>query len=243
MINIRTLCGPIGLPSRPQHVPRYPARRPGKNQRTSLQSSVVPWCAPPSQPAPRHLPLILRRSSSAALCAQGDEEEENVPPPYKYEGPREEGASLEISVTIEPEEGAEEGAEKKVRTKTITLLGARKGPGGKAAYPNGDAFEGSYFAGKRHGAAGSYTHTRHVTKKLARPWAAWLSGGLLQCRSMACHRPPHMCHLAFAGTPRSRRPPRARIRCPPTESTRARGRRVRRRRVRVRRRRVRIRVG
>ena len=62
-------------------------------------------------------------------------------------------------MTIEPEEGAEEGAEKKVRTKTITLLGARKGPGGKAAYPNGDAFEGSYFAGKRHGAAGSYTHT------------------------------------------------------------------------------------
>ena len=71
---------------------------------------------------------------------------------------RDEGASLEISVTIEPEEGAEEGAEKKVRTKAITLLGARKGPGGKAAYPNGDGFEGGYFAGKRHGAAGSYTH-------------------------------------------------------------------------------------
>ena len=34
-----------------------------------------------------------------------------MPPPYKYEGPREEGASLEISVTIEPEEGAEEVAE------------------------------------------------------------------------------------------------------------------------------------
>ncbi len=93
-----------------------------------------------------------------ALRAQGDEEEENLPPPYKYEGPRDDGASLEISVTIEPEEGAEEGAEKKVRTKAITLLGARKGPGGKAAYPNGDGFEGGYFAGKRHGAAGSYTH-------------------------------------------------------------------------------------
>ena len=158
-----------------------------------------------------------------------------MPPPYKYEGPREEGASLEISVTIEPEEGAEEGAEKKVRTKTITLLGARKGPGGKAAYPNGDAFEGSYFAGKRHGAAGSYTRTRHVAKKLDRPRAVWLSGGLLQCRSMPCHRPPHICSLAFAGTPRSRRPPRARIHCPPTESTRARGRRVRvRARVRAR---------
>ena len=180
-----------------------------------------------SNPAPRHLPLILSRSSSAALRAQGDEEEENVPPPYKYEGPREEGASVEISVTLEPEEGAEEGAEKKVRTKTITLLGARKGPGGKAAYPNGDAFEGSYFAGKRHGAAGSYTHARHVAKKLARPWAAWLSGGLLPRRSMACHRPAHMCHLALSGTPRSHRPPRARSRCPRTASTRARGRRVR----------------
>ena len=100
-----------------------------------------------------------------------------MPPPYKYEGPREEGASVEISVTLEPEEGAEEGAETKVRTKTITLLGARKGPGGKAAYPNGDAFEGSYFAGKRHGATGSYTHARHVAKKLARPWAAWLGRG------------------------------------------------------------------
>ena len=155
MMNISTLCGPIGLPSRPQAYLRRTRHEDRGKPADELRSSVVPWCAPPSQPAPRHLPLILSRSSSAALRAQGDEEEENVPPPYKYEGPREEGASLEISVTIEPEEGAEEGAEKKVRTKTITLLGARKGPGGKAAYPNGDAFEGSYFAGKRHGAAGS----------------------------------------------------------------------------------------
>ena len=153
-----------------------------------------------------------------------------MPPPYKYEGPREEGASLEISVTIEPEEGAEEGAEKKVRTKTITLLGARKGPGGKAAYPNGDAFEGSYFAGKRHGATGSYTHTRHVAKELARPSAAWLSEACCSA-GYVMHRPPHVspCLCRYAAQPP---PPAGSI--APRESTRARGRRVRRRRVRVR---------
>ena len=128
-----------------------PKRR--DNQGTNLEFTVVPWSGSAPCPCRRHLPL-----TRPALHAQGDEEEENLPPPYKYEGPRDDGASLEISVTIEPEEGAEEGAEKKVRTKAITLLGARKGPGGKAAYPNGDGFEGGYFAGKRHGAAGSYTH-------------------------------------------------------------------------------------
>ena len=61
-------------------------------------------------------------------------------------------------MTIEPEDPEAEGAEKKVRTKAITLLGARKGSGGKATYPNGDAFDGAYFAGKRHGSSGSYTY-------------------------------------------------------------------------------------
>ena len=90
------------------------------------------------------------------LRAQGDEEEENVPPPYKYEGPRADGAPLEISVTIEPEEGAEEGAEKKVRTKTITLLGARGGAG-KATFPNGDNYTGGFAGGFRQG-SGAYTY-------------------------------------------------------------------------------------
>jgi len=111
-----------------------------------------------------------------------------VPPPYKYEGPRADGAPLEISVTIEPEEGAEEGAEKKVRTKTITLLGARQAKeGGKAVYPNGDGFEGGYHAGLRHGAAGSYTHA-------AMSKARWLSlrpagSPEASCSARACLRP------------------------------------------------------
>ena len=107
-----------------------------------------------------------------------------MPPPYKYEGPRDEGASLEISVTIEPEEGAEEGAEKKVRTKSITLLGARKGPGGKAVYPNGDGFEGGDHAGQASRRRWQLYARCHVENKLAQPSASWRSGGCLQRRSI-----------------------------------------------------------
>ena len=59
---------------------------------------------------------------------------------------------MEITATIEQEEG-----EPKVRTKTVTLLGARKGDG-KATFPNGDAYGGPYFGGLRHGSGGSYTY-------------------------------------------------------------------------------------
>ena len=204
----------------------------GENQRTAFFRSFH-GASPRPGCASAHKPLIR-----PALRAQGDEEEENVPPPYKYEGPRDEGASLEISVTIEPEEGAEEGAEKKVRTKSITLLGARKGPGGKAVYPNGDGFEGGYHAGKRHGAAGSYTHaamsrTSWLSLRPAgAPEAACSAGASLRLpqalaslrwAALACHT-----GLVFvAGMLRSRRRQRERTRYHRTASTRARGRRAR----------------
>ena len=80
-------------------------------------------------------------------------EEDAAPGPvYAYEGPRATGEEVEISVSIPQEEG-----EPKTRTKKVALLGARKGEGGKASYPNGDAYAGAYFDGLRHG-SGSYTY-------------------------------------------------------------------------------------
>ena len=80
-------------------------------------------------------------------------EEDAAPGPvYAYEGPRATGEEVEIAVSIPQEEG-----EPKTRTKKVALLGARKGEGGKASYPNGDAYAGAYFDGLRHG-SGSYTY-------------------------------------------------------------------------------------
>ena len=107
------------------------------------------WLLPQTAAAAAHL--------ARPPAAQGDEEEETPPPPYVYEGPRAEGESVEISVTIEPEDPEAEGAAPKTRTKTITLLGPRKGEKGKATYPNLDVYEGGYFDGLRH-ASGSYTY-------------------------------------------------------------------------------------
>jgi hypothetical protein len=71
-----------------------------------------------------------------------DDEEVEAPPPYVFEGARAEGEEFELK----------SGG----KTKSITLLGAKQGEG-KAAYPNGDSYEGSYAEDKRSG-RGTYVY-------------------------------------------------------------------------------------
>jgi len=72
-----------------------------------------------------------------------DEDEEVIE--YAYEGPRNAGEEVELKVSVEDEEG-----NTKEKTKMFKLLGAREGVG-KAAYTNGDTYEGEYVNGKRDG--------------------------------------------------------------------------------------------
>lgn len=55
-------------------------------------------------------------------------------------------------MTIPQDEG-----DPKVKTKSVVLLGERKGEGAKAGFPNGDIYEGAYFGGLRHG-VGKYAY-------------------------------------------------------------------------------------
>lgn len=91
------------------------------------------------------------------------EEGEVAPPPYKYEGPREEGEAVTISVEVDSEADGEPS--KVTKTKEIRLLGARSTAkstdAGKAWYPNGDSYEGGFFQGNRH-FQGKYTYANGV---------------------------------------------------------------------------------
>jgi len=68
---------------------------------------------------------------------------------YVYEGAREDGESMDIT------EGVTE-AKPEGKTETVTLLGARSGSG-KAVFPNGDVYDGSYAKGLREG-SGKYVY-------------------------------------------------------------------------------------
>jgi len=63
-----------------------------------------------------------------------------------YEGAREEGKTETIT----------DGEGEKAKTETVTLLGARSGVG-KATFPNGDVYEGSFEKGARSG-VGKYSY-------------------------------------------------------------------------------------
>jgi len=78
-----------------------------------------------------------------------DEEDEEVPP-YTYEGERKDGEEVELSVTVEVDE------KPRTKTSTVKLLGPREGKG-RAAYTNGDTYEGGYANGARHG-EGKYVY-------------------------------------------------------------------------------------
>ena len=75
---------------------------------------------------------------------QGDEEDAG--PKYIYEGERAEGATIDITAGEAP----------KVMTKPLQLLGERSGTG-KATFPQGDVYEGSYAGGLRDG-QGKYSY-------------------------------------------------------------------------------------
>jgi len=75
----------------------------------------------------------------------GDEEGESGPV-YLYEGDRATGATMEITA----------GAPPKELTKELQLLGGREGQG-KATFPQGDVYEGTFSEGVRAG-AGKYTY-------------------------------------------------------------------------------------
>ena len=77
--------------------------------------------------------------------SQGDEEGESGPV-YLYEGDRATGATMEITA----------GAPPKELTKELQLLGVREGQG-KATFPQGDVYEGTFSEGVR-GGAGKYTY-------------------------------------------------------------------------------------